>query len=309
MPNQSSGIIVVDKPANMTSARLVARLKTLTAAKKAGHTGTLDPFATGVMVCCINRATRLAGFFLHGTKKYEAVLHLGIETDTQDATGTIISRSDIRFDQEEKIFSKENLQNVFKRFEGSSEQLPPVYSALKHKGVPLYKFARKGRPIQKPARRIDIFLIDIIDIHLPEIRFEVSCSAGTYIRTLCSDIGKALGCGAHLKALRRIESCGFTINEAFTLAELETLSSEGILSDAVISMAHALHHMPAWIADQHLTEKIKDGKPIFLDDFKGIPSSPADGLMKIIDNADRLLAVIRFDAKMKKFTYCCVFNN
>jgi tRNA pseudouridine55 synthase len=182
MPYKSSGIIVVDKPADITSARVVARIKKFFGAPKAGHTGTLDPFATGVMVCCINNATRLSRFFLHGNKKYEALLHLGIETETQDSTGTIIATCD------EVHFSDKTIQTVFKQFEGTLYQHPPIFSALKHKGIRLYKLAREGKPVQKPPRRISISYIKILEIDQPLIRFEVSCSAGTYIRTLCADI-------------------------------------------------------------------------------------------------------------------------
>ena len=145
-----SGILVVDKPAGLTSAKVVARVKKLLGARKVGHTGTLDPFATGVLICCINKATKLSRFFLKGWKKYTAVLHLGIETDTQDSTGSVISvvnavALDERF-----------IRTVFQQFEGTIEQVPPVYSALKHKGVPLYKLARNGKPVQKPARQVTI---------------------------------------------------------------------------------------------------------------------------------------------------------
>ena len=191
--NEFSGIIVVDKPANITSARVVAVIKKRLGARKVGHTGTLDPFATGVLICCINKATKLARFFLQGWKKYTAVLHLGIETDTQDSTGSIISTSD-RIDCSEK-----KIQSVIQQYEGTIEQFPPLYSALKYKGVALYKLARSGKPVQKPARRVFISYIKILEIRLPFIRFETFCSAGTYIRTLCADIGTSLGCGGHLK--------------------------------------------------------------------------------------------------------------
>ena len=171
--------------------------------------------ATLLLVCCVNRATKLARFLLHGKKKYEAVLRLGTETDTQDATGKVIRTSaDIDF-------SENRLQAVFQKFRGESWQRPPVHSALKHKGVKLYKLARQGKPVQKPERKIQISAIEIVNIQLPDVRFEVECSAGTYIRALCSDIGTVLGCGAHLKELRRLESSGFTLTEALTLDEVE----------------------------------------------------------------------------------------
>jgi len=209
-------ILLIDKPAGISSAKLVAIVKRRLNAKKVGHAGTLDPFATGLMICCINKGTKLAGTFLHGNKTYQATLRLGIETDTQDLTGQVISECECPEISEERIIS------AFKSFEGETEQVPPVYSALKHNGVPLYKLARQGTPVEKPARTIHIYQLQIDEISLPEIRFTVSCSGGTYIRTLASDIGKILGCGAHLIALRRIECGGFFIDQAVTLEQLET---------------------------------------------------------------------------------------
>jgi len=313
MPYKSSGIIVIDKPADITSAGVVSRIKKFFGAKKAGHTGTLDPFATGIMVCCINNATRLSRFFLHGNKKYEAVLHLGVETETQDFTGSITAACD------EINFSDKTIQTVFKQFEGTLYQQPPVFSALKHNGVCLYKLARKGKPVQKPPRPVSISYIKILSMDLPFIRFEVSCSAGTYIRTLCADIGKALGCGGHLKALRRIECCGFKINESTTLSELERLALSPKISDKVISMSKALPDMPEHIADKALADKIKDGKKITDRDFnfnsqKDNTSDKrkikiSQGFIKIVDKNDDLLAVLNYEEKeTHRYNYCCVFH-
>jgi len=273
-------ILVIDKPANITSAKVVACVKELVGAKKAGHAGTLDPFATGVLVCCINRATKLSSFFLHGHKTYEAVLHLGIETDTQDLT-----------------------------FEGVIEQHPPVYSALKHKGVPLYKHARRGKPVQKPARSVQVSCINILDMTLPLIRFVVSCSAGTYIRTLCADIGTSLGSGGHLKELRRIESSGFTISEAITLSELEKLVLSGQLFDQMISMSDALRDMPLHVADNVLFEKIMHGGMITKQDVTLSGVDPTNGFIKVVDTNNDLIAVLESAKDSRKYKYCCVFNN
>ncbi|MBW2567912.1 MAG: tRNA pseudouridine(55) synthase TruB [Deltaproteobacteria bacterium] len=297
-----NGVIIVDKPAGITSARVVARVKTLLNVKKVGHTGTLDPFATGVIVCCINNATKLARFLLHGNKKYKAVLQLGVETDTQDFTGNIISTCD-------KIeFSNKQLRMAFEKFEGAIKQLPPVYSALKHKGVPLYKLARKGKPVQKPARQIFISSINILETDLPAIRFDVSCSAGTYIRTLCSDIGKVLGCGGHLKELRRIESSGFTIKESLTLPELERLALSNKLSDHIINMTDALQNMPEHIANKALTDKIIHGNIITMLDGIDKHSENKDDFIKVLNTNKDLIAILNFKKAVNKYNYCCVFN-
>jgi len=302
-----SGILVVDKPAGISSAKAVAIVKKALSAKKVGHTGTLDPFATGVLVCCINHATKLAKFFLQGKKKYTALVHLGVETDTQDSTGIVISKCN-------KInFSENQIQSVFKRFEGKIEQLPPVFSALKHKGVPLYKLARKGKPVQKPARSVFISYIDILDINLPFVRFEVLCSSGTYIRTLCSDIGTSLGCGGHLKELRRTESSQFLIQDSVTVSELEELAKFGKLPQHLINMADALKDMNSFIANDELTQKIFRGNIITQQDISPDlakkQTSDQNGLLKILNRENKLIAVLTFDKGKNSFKYNCVFHN
>jgi len=303
MQREINGIIVVDKPENISSAGVVAILKRMFKAGKVGHTGTLDPLATGVMICCINDATRLARFFLLGNKQYEAVLCLGVETDTQDSTGTVVAKCD-------KIhISQQKIQSVFKKFTGNIQQYPPIYSALKHEGVPLYKLARQGRPVQKPSRQVNISHIDILDINLPEIRFAVSCSAGTYIRTLCNDIGKSLGCGGCLKQLRRVESSGFTIKDAITLKELEDLSFSGRLPDQVIGMADSLRGMPEYAVDSFLAEKIRHGVKISKKNLLSNPVDNTEGFIKIISADKDLIAVLSHQSTDSDFHYCCVFHN
>ena len=302
MHRELSGVLVVDKPADMSSAMVVARVKKLLGARKAGHTGTLDPFATGVLLCCINRATKLSGFFLHGKKKYEAVLHLGIETDTQDSTGNITATCD------DIKFSEKEIRSAFERFEGTIEQFPPVYSALKFKGIPLYKLARSNRPVQKPARRVSILYIKILEIKVPLIRFEVACSAGTYIRTLCADIGASLGCGGHLKELKRIESSGFTLSEAVTLQGLEDLAVSGKLFDRIIPMSNALKGMPAYIADKVLEKKIMYGNILTKNDLRHETKDIPESFIKILDTNNDLIAVLKCSKNENRYKYRCVLN-
>jgi tRNA pseudouridine55 synthase len=306
MPNferkELNGVIIVDKPAGISSAKVVARVKKLLKARKAGHTGTLDPFATGVLVCCINRATKLSSFFLHGGKKYEAILRLGIETDTQDLTGKVTRNC------KNIAFSEKTIKSVFKRFEGTITQLPPVYSALKHKGIPLYKLARNNKPVQKPARRVSIISLEILEINLPIIRFEVSCSAGTYIRSLCADIGASLGCGGHLKELRRIESSGFTIAEAVTLEELEKLALTQDVSGRMIRMSNALKDMPEHVADKILAKKIMHGNIMTKNDFLPEKGGFEESFIKIVDADNNLLAILKYTNDNNKYEYFCVFD-
>jgi len=302
-----NGILVVDKPAGISSAKVVAIVKKALSAKKVGHAGTLDPFATGVLVCCINKATKLAQFFLQGKKKYIALVHLGVETDTQDLTGNITSKTN------QVQFSENKIRSVFKRFEGKIEQLPPVFSALKHKGVPLYKLARKGKPVQKPSRSVFISYIDILDINLPFVRFEVLCSSGTYVRTLCSNMGTSLGCGGHLKELRRTESSQFSIKDAISVSELEELAKCGKLSQRLINMADALKDMKKFIANDDLTQKIFRGstitpKDISPDLVKNQAGNDED-IFKVLDKENKLIALLTFDTRKRSFKYNCVFNN
>ncbi len=300
-----NGIIIIDKPVGITSAGVVSIVKKTLNAKKVGHAGTLDPFAEGVLICCVNQATRLADFFLHGTKKYIAELKLGEETDTQDLTGTVISSA------EPENYSIETIQKVFKAFEGPFEQLPPVYSALKHKGVPLYKLARSGKPVQKPPRQVEIYNIAILDIALPLIRFEVSCSAGTYIRTLGADIGEMLGCGGHLNALRRTASSGFTLDQAVSLPALKKLTPGARQPEKFISMADALPEMPAYRADKHLVKKIRHGQMITARDLTGAGGFDTGRIrgpnIKVVDQTGELVAILNYQEHDQRLNYCCVF--
>jgi len=299
-----NGIIVVDKPAGITSAGVVSIVKKALNAEKVGHAGTLDPFAEGVLICCVNQATRLADFLLHGTKKYIAELKLGEETDTQDLTGTVISTT------EPENYSIETVQKVFKAFEGPLEQLPPVYSALKHKGVPLYKLARSGNPVQKPPRRVEIYSLTILDIALPLIRFEVACSAGTYIRTLGTDIGKMLGCGGHLNALKRTASSGFTLDQAVSLSALKSLTPGTQAPEKFIPMTDALPEMPTYRADTLLVKKIRHGQTITARDLTGggFDTGRISGSkIKVVDQTEELVAILNYQGHDQRLNYCCVF--
>jgi tRNA pseudouridine55 synthase len=300
-----NGILVIDKPKNITSAGVVASVKKTLNAKKVGHAGALDPFAEGVLICCVNQATKLAGFLLHGKKQYTAMLKLGEDTDTQDLTGTVVSTC------KPANISRQTIQDVFKKFQGSIDQVPPIYSALKYRGVPLHRLARRGKPVQKPPRRVKIDRITILDIKLPFIRFEVSCSAGTYIRTLAADIGSALGCGGHLYTLKRIDCSGFTLDQAISLHDLQRLAKSSKLLDRMINMKDALPDMPAYSADTQIAEKIRHGKMIASRDLIGHNGSNCshipDCQIKIIDRTGDVIAILNHDKNKQRLDYCCVF--
>jgi len=298
-----NGILVIDKPPGITSARVVASVKKSLNAAKAGHAGTLDPFAEGVLICCINQATRLAGFLMQGPKKYTAVLKLGEETDTQDATGTVIAGSD------PAGLSRQTIQKLIESFKGTREQLPPVYSALKHKGVPLYRLARSGKPVQKPPRRVHIYDINVKRIDPPLICFEVTCSAGTYIRTLGADIGRSLGCGGHLRQLKRVASSGFTLEQATPLSEVAELARTRKLARRMVSMKDALPAMPEFYAAEHLVAKIRQGQALAVEDLGKRQDIQGVGqpYSKIIDRKGNLIAVVERRASRERLKYCCVF--
>jgi len=302
-----NGILVIDKPADITSANAVSRVKRLLKADKVGHTGTLDPSAEGVLVCCINQATKLAQFMLHGAKTYQAVLRLGIETDTQDATGQVVS---IR---EPYRYSEKSIRNALAQFEGVIHQAPPIYSALKHRGQRLYKLARLGKPVQKPPREVEISAIRLLDFHPPLVRFEVSCSGGTYIRTLCADIGRSLGCGGHMAALKRLKSSGFDIRQAVRVSELEALVQEGDIHSRIIPMAEALPRMGTVVADESLAHAVRHGRIIHRRQLTGglqEQGSVGDRRhVKIVDSLGRLLAVMKTEPGIDRISYCCVINH
>ena len=302
MGPDTSGVVIVDKPAGITSAKVLAKVKQLCGVKKAGHAGTLDPFATGVLVCCLNQATRLARFFLHDRKKYRGTLHLGIETDTQDLTGRVIS------EKSAGEVSAMDVQRVAGRFTGCIQQLPPVYSALKHKGTPLYRLAREGRPVQKPPRKVTISQLTILEVDIPLVSFEVTCSAGTYIRTLCTDIGRELGCGGHLKTLLRLESSGFSIAEAVSLTELAEMAAAGSIDSKMIPLADALRGIPAVTVDRKTADRIRHGQPVNQSELEDCPCLEPLAVFKVLAESGRLLAVMSNPGNGKRLDYSCVFN-
>jgi tRNA pseudouridine55 synthase len=224
-----NGVIVADKPAGWTSHDVVAKVKRTLKAAKVGHLGTLDPMATGVLPLVINGATKFARFLDGGVKAYEAELRLGVETDTLDGEGRVTGSGDTDHLDDARIL------DAFGSFKGRISQTPPMFSSVKMKGTPLYKLARKGMVVERASKEVDIFDIEVTDISVPYVRFKVGCSRGTYIRALASDIGKLLGCGAHLSRLRRTISGEFNIDEGVS-PDLPV----GSLTEALIPLESAL---------------------------------------------------------------------
>ena len=215
-----NGIVIVDKPAGWTSQDVTARLRRVFQTRRIGHGGTLDPMATGVLPVFVGRATRGVEFFEHAEKTYEATLRLGLTTDTEDITGTVLEEREVTTSQQE-------LLRVLEQFRGQIQQIPPMYSALKVNGQKLCDLARKGREVERQARTVTVFELECLSFSPPEAGLRVRCSKGTYIRTLCKDIGAALGCGGCMASLRRVSAGQYTIAEAVPLEELLETDTPG----------------------------------------------------------------------------------
>lgn len=273
----SSGILVMDKPRGMTSFQMVKAVRGRLNLKRAGHTGTLDPLATGVLPICLGKATKLVQFIMAGHKVYEGIIRLGVSTDTYDASGKITQQRPVPAGLNINI-----LEEAAEAFIGRLLQVPPPFSAVKHKGQPLYKLARKGILIQKEPRSVEVFSIKIIEEKIPDVSFLIHCTKGTYVRSIAHDLGEHLGCGGHLIHLRRIRSGPFTISQALDMAQLDVIIREQRLSDVLITPDEALAHIPALEIDGSTAEEIRYGRPVPLDRLVGIEElqgrAPADGL-------------------------------
>ncbi len=232
-----NGILNIYKEAGFTSHDVVAKLRGILKQKKIGHTGTLDPDAEGVLPVCVGNATKLCGMLTEKEKTYQAVLLLGIETDTQDISGRILRQREVRV-------SREAVEEAVMSFQGSYDQVPPMYSALKVNGKRLYELAREGREVERKARRVLIRKIGISRIDFPEVSLTVTCSSGTYIRTLCQDIGERLGCGGCMKSLLRTRVDCFSMEDSLRLSQIEEQMAEGRMGDILIPVDEMFRQYP-----------------------------------------------------------------
>lgn len=274
----TTGILIVDKPEDWTSHDVVAKLRGVFKEKRIGHAGTLDPMATGVLPVFLGRATRAVEFATEGQKEYVAGLRLGEVTDTQDITGTILKK-------QEEIPSEVEIPKVFTDFMGDIQQIPPMYSAIKIKGKKLYELARKGQEVERPARNIHISKLEL----LPEKNkhqdplFVVECSKGTYVRTLCHDIGEKLGCGGTMSSLRRTKAAGFTLEQAYSLEEIVSHSDPKSLLLPVDSyFTEAKMSVALW-----QEKKLRNGTPFSLEEREKIQ----DGDYRVYGENDVFLAL------------------
>lgn len=246
-----NGVVVIDKPAGKTSHDVVSDVKKILGIKKAGHTGTLDPLATGVLPVCLNEATKLVGFLTGEDKEYQATMLLGVRTDTMDTEGKVISQSD-------PSISEDEIKSVVSRMTGKIQQIPPAYSAVKYCGKPSYKWARSGVFIDLKPREVTIHSIAVESISLPTVTFRVTCSKGTYIRSLCSDIGDVLGTGACLSGLRRLKSGIFSEDRAVVLSDYADGGKEA-LTKKILPMTELLPLLTSIELKGHLAAKLRNG--------------------------------------------------
>ena len=280
------GVLVIDKPSGPTSHDVVQRIRKSSGVKKVGHAGTLDPSAMGVLVVCLGKATRLIRF-MPDDKEYKAEMVLGVTTSTQDASGEVLSR------REGVNVSQEKLEETLKKFVGEIEQVPPMTSARHYRGERLYRLARRGISVEREATKTFIHRIDLVSLNSPKAVFVVSCAKGTYVRTLCADIGNALGYGAYLSMLVRTRVGRFTLAEAVALDEL----TPSALARYTISIDEAFRDLPGAVVKEKAVERVSNGMPLHPEDLDSPPQGAEAGeIVKILSRGGVLLAIAEASA-------------
>ncbi len=269
-----SGIIVLDKAVGLSSNMALQEVKWLFEANKAGHTGSLDPLATGVLPLCLGEATKVSQFLLNSDKRYRARIKLGIRTDSADSEGQVIAECD------EVNVSREQVEQALQSFKGETQQIPPMHSALKVDGVPLYKLAREGKTISREARSICVYELELTDFQGDEIELEITCSKGTYIRTIADDLGQDLGCGAHIIALRRLQAGAFTEADCVStdaLREVKEKHGMDRLDQNLIPMDRAIEDLPEVNLPSIAASQFKNGQSVL------VRHLPEEGLVRLYE--------------------------
>jgi tRNA pseudouridine55 synthase len=279
-----SGILLIDKPAGVTSFQVVRRARHKLKVRKIGHLGTLDPFATGLLPLCLQEATKLVPFLMPEPKTYRAVVRLGVTTDTQDLTGQVVDRS-------QELPAPAAVGQVARDFVGELQQTPPMYSALHHQGQRLYRLARRGETVARQPRTVVIHRLTVDEVDLPLVTLTVTCSQGTYIRTLAADLGAALKCGAHLAALRRLEVGPFRVEEALPLTALEELAL-GDISWRIMPLAQCLPGMKQVPVGPEQARQMRQGRPL-LEEADGLAAGEQ---VQVVTDAG-LVAVARVQGR------------
>ena len=276
-----SGILLLDKPGGVTSNEALQRVKTLYQARKAGHTGSLDKMATGLLPLCFGEATKFSGYLLDADKSYDVTCRLGRETDTGDADGETVKELPV------PDLTTTAIENVLARFRGEIEQVPPMFSALKHRGKRLYELAYRGIEVEREPRAITVYKLELVHFDSPYLQLSVKCSKGTYIRTLAADIGRKLGCCASVHRLRRVAAGPFLEHEMVSMDEIEALSESGYgaMDRKILTIDSALRELPRVELTRHLVDYILDGQAVI------VPHAPTYGLLRIYTDGNEFLGL------------------
>lgn len=275
-----NGFLIIDKPAGITSHGVVSQIRRMLGIKRVGHTGTLDPFATGVLPVAVGTATKAIPFLDEGVKGYTAEILFGTTTDTLDITGAVLNKVD------NFSINRNELLAQMQALTGKINQVPPMYSAIKQNGQPLYKLARKGIHVDRKPREVTIFNFELLALQQNSATIQISCSRGTYIRSLADDLGKALGIGACLTSLNRTQSGSFTIQNAVSLEKLAAIVDAGQVTDVLVDISSALTHLPEVVLDAEQARLVLNGR---------LPPLPGHNKPSRLTFTDRLLAVTGFN--------------
>lgn len=276
-----SGILLLDKPAGVTSNEALQHVKTLYQARKAGHTGSLDKMATGLLPLCFGEATKFSGYLLDADKSYDVTCRLGRETDTGDADGETVRELAV------PDLMGAAIESVLVQFRGEIEQIPPMFSALKHKGQRLYELAYRGIEVERKPRAVTVYTLELVHFDSPFLQLHVKCSKGTYVRTLAADIGHELGCGASVHRLRRVGAGPFLENEMVTMDEIEHLAASGFeaIDQKILTIDSALRQLPRVELTRHVVDYVLDGQAVV------VPHAPTSGLLRIYTERNEFLGL------------------
>lgn len=295
------GVLNVYKEKGFTSHDVVAKLRGIVGQKKIGHTGTLDPDAVGVLPVCLGKATKLCDLLTEKSKTYETVLLLGKTTDTQDISGTVLSEHAV------EGIADALVREVIESFVGAYDQIPPMYSALKVNGKKLYELAREGIEIERKARRVQILDITIKEVCLPRVRMEVSCSKGTYIRTLCHDIGEKLGCGGCMEELTRTKVSMFTIENSYTLSQIEEKKQAGTLHEILMPVDAMFPMYRQMKVKKTYEQLLYNGNPFYLNQAEGADGVVDQEQVRVYDQSNRFIGLYSYDKKSRMFKIVKMF--
>lgn len=285
------GIIVIRKEKGFTSHDVVAKLRGILHMKKIGHTGTLDPDAVGVLPVALGKGTKLVDLITDKEKTYEAVLRLGITTDTQDMSGTVLEEKPVNV-------TEQQVKETIAGFVGEQLQIPPMYSALKINGKKLYELAREGKTVERKARPVCFYQIEVLDIQLPVVRIRVACSKGTYIRTLCHDIGQKLGCGGCMEQLLRTRVGRFSLEESHTLSEVEQAVADGTVCKWIYPVENVLAEYPKIQADPYGDRLLQNGNPL---SENLVDEQHKEGWVRMYASNGNFTGIFQWDEKKKKY--------